>query len=91
MGAGATAAFAVPTGWIGNVAINDAGWAITGDDSLIEANFVVPQGSSIAVADVYLLCVSYELSFTFSISLSANAFRETGSPLPLRALVTDRL
>lgn len=52
MANGATAAFAVPTGWIGNVAINDAGWAITGDDSLIEGNFVVPQGSSEAVADV---------------------------------------
>lgn len=52
MANGATAAFAVPTGWIGNVAINDAGWAITGDDSLIEGNFVVPQGSTEAVADV---------------------------------------
>ncbi|KAM0249002.1 hypothetical protein ACHAQJ_009251 [Trichoderma viride] len=52
MAAGATAAFAVPTGWIGNVAINDAGWAITGDDSLIEGNFIIPQGSAIAVADV---------------------------------------
>jgi hypothetical protein len=52
MANGATAAFAVPTGWIGNVAINDAGWAITGDDSLIEGNFVVPVGDSVAVADV---------------------------------------
>jgi hypothetical protein len=52
MAAGATAAFAVPTGWIGNVAITDAHWAITGDDSLIEANFKAPPGSSIAVADV---------------------------------------
>ena len=52
MASGATAAFAVPTGWIGNVAINWAGAAITGDDSLIEANFVVPSGYSVAVADV---------------------------------------
>jgi hypothetical protein len=52
MAASATAAFAVPTGWIGNIAINDAKWAITGDDSLIEVNFVIPQGSSVAVADV---------------------------------------
>ncbi|UKZ78239.1 hypothetical protein TrVFT333_005975 [Trichoderma virens FT-333] len=59
MANGATAAFAVPTGWIGNVAINDAGWAITGDDSLIEGNFVVPQGSNEAVADVD---VSYVLN-----------------------------
>lgn len=48
----ATAAFAVPTGWAGNVAIGDAVAAITGDDSLIEANFVVPPGYSVAVADV---------------------------------------
>ena len=52
MAAGATASFAVPTGWAGNVAINDAGWTITGDDSLIEGSFVVPQGYSVAVADV---------------------------------------
>lgn len=52
LAASATAAFAVPTGWIGNIAVNDAKWTITGDDSLIEANFVIPQGSSIAVADV---------------------------------------
>jgi hypothetical protein len=52
MANGATAAFAVPTGWAGNVMINDAQWAITGDDSLIEASFVVPNGYSVAVADV---------------------------------------
>lgn len=54
MAAGATAAFAVPTGWIGNVAINNAGQEITGDDTLIEANFVVPDsgGYKMAVADV---------------------------------------
>lgn len=54
MANGATAAFAVPTGWIGNVAINDAAYTITGDDSLIEANFVVPPtgGYTVAVADV---------------------------------------
>jgi hypothetical protein len=52
MANGATAAFALPTGWSGNVAINDAGWEITGDDSLIEASFVVPVDYSVAVADV---------------------------------------
>ena len=52
MADGATAAFAVPTGWAGNVAINWAGAAITGDDSLIEGSFVVPQDYSVAVADV---------------------------------------
>jgi hypothetical protein len=52
MANGATAAFALPTGWSGNVAINDAGFEITGDDSLIEASFVVPVDYSVAVADV---------------------------------------
>lgn len=52
MAAGETAAFALPTGWSGNVAINDAGWELTGDDTLIEASFVVPDGYSVAVADV---------------------------------------
>ena len=52
MAAGETAAFALPTGWSGNVAINDAGWSLTGDDSLIEASFIVPDGYSVAVADV---------------------------------------
>jgi hypothetical protein len=49
---GSTASFAVPTGWVGNVALNDAAWPITGDDTLIEANFVVPDSYSIAIADV---------------------------------------
>ncbi|KAH8127562.1 hypothetical protein ACSS6W_000123 [Trichoderma asperelloides] len=75
MAAGATAAFAVPTGWIGNVAINDAGWAITGDDSLIEANFVVPQGSSIAVADVD---ISYVNGFSVAIVCSCDGQIVTG-------------
>ena len=52
MSAGETAAFALPTGWAGNVAINDALWPITGDDSLIEASFVVADGYTVAVADV---------------------------------------
>jgi hypothetical protein len=49
---GETASIAVPTNWIGNMAINDALWGITGDDSLIESNFVVPYGGSVAVADI---------------------------------------
>jgi hypothetical protein len=48
---GATAAFAVPTGWAGNVAINDASFQITGDDSLIEASFDT-QGGSVGVPDI---------------------------------------
>lgn len=49
---GQTASIAVPTNWIGNMAINDALWGITGDDSLIESNFAIPQGGNVAVADI---------------------------------------
>jgi hypothetical protein len=42
----------VPTGWIGNIALADAGSSITSDATLIEGNFVVPNGYSVAVADV---------------------------------------
>jgi hypothetical protein len=52
MAKGATAAIAVPTNWIGNIALNDASKKITGDDTLIEANFKVPSGYKVAVADV---------------------------------------
>lgn len=56
---GGTASFAVPTGWGGNVAIIDAfaedgvtPLSETGDNSLIEASFIIPKGYNIAVADV---------------------------------------
>jgi hypothetical protein len=54
MGSGATASVAFPTGWAGNIAVNEYGGGrdIRGDESLIEANFVVPGGYSVAVADV---------------------------------------
>lgn len=58
---GQTASIAVPTNWIGNMAINDALWEITGDDSLIEANFVIPYEGTVAVADIdvsYVLVLS---------------------------------
>jgi hypothetical protein len=52
MAAGATAVFAVPTGWAGNVAINDGRYAITGDDTLIEGSFDVQGNSGYAIVDV---------------------------------------
>lgn len=52
MSHGETASFAVPTGWIGNIAVNDAQYETTGDVSLIEANFVVPYEGTVAVVDV---------------------------------------
>jgi hypothetical protein len=64
MSDGETASFAVPTGWIGNIAVNDAKYETTGDVSLIEANFVVPWEGTVAVVDVdisyvYVTCVSF--------------------------------
>ncbi len=55
MAPGETAAFAVPTGWGGNVAIVDSSHPVAwmGGDTLIEGSFVVPYGSNgIAVADI---------------------------------------
>jgi hypothetical protein len=49
---GETIVYAVPTGWSGNIAFNHAAYEIIGDESLIEASFVVPQRYSVAVADV---------------------------------------
>jgi hypothetical protein len=40
MANGATSTIILPTGWIGNWAINDGNYEITTDDTLIEANFV---------------------------------------------------
>lgn len=50
--AGATAAFAVPTGWTGNVALVDSTKTIEGDDTLIEGSFIYDDGYSFAVMDV---------------------------------------
>ncbi|KAK8073895.1 hypothetical protein PG994_004794 [Apiospora phragmitis] len=50
--AGGKAEFAVPTGWIGNVAITPSGYKLTNDITLIEANYAIPGGYSYAVADV---------------------------------------
>lgn len=58
MAAAATAAFVVPVGWGGNVAVNDASFALTGADSLIEASFTG------GVADVD---VSYVAGFSLPI------------------------
>lgn len=62
MANGATATAVYPTGWAGNIAINDAGFELTGDDSLIEASFVDYEG--VAVVDVD---VSYVNGFSVAI------------------------
>ncbi|KUL85351.1 hypothetical protein ZTR_07004 [Talaromyces verruculosus] len=71
---GETASIAVPTNWIGNMAINDALWGITGDDSLIESNFVVPYGGSVAVADID---VSYVDGFSVAIVCHCGGLSDT--------------
>ncbi|KUI62551.1 hypothetical protein VP1G_09662 [Cytospora mali] len=79
---GETAAFAVPTGWAGNVAINDAGWSITGDDSLLEASYVVADGYDFAVADVdisyvngFSVAITCECSGTWVAGCNKNLFK----------------
>ncbi|KAB5523165.1 hypothetical protein GE09DRAFT_1154217, partial [Coniochaeta sp. 2T2.1] len=68
MRVGAVAEFAVPTGWAGRVAVveNGGGRDIVGDESLIEANYIVPNrdGFTVAIADVD---VSYVDGFTVPI------------------------
>lgn len=52
--AGATVAFAVPSGWAGNVAFvqNGGGRAIVGDESLIEGSYVSQGGSAAPIIDI---------------------------------------
>ncbi|KAG9242065.1 hypothetical protein BJ878DRAFT_517462 [Calycina marina] len=86
MSAGETASFAVPTNWIGNVAVANAeGSDITGDDTLIEANFVIPasSGYKMAVADVD---VSYVNGFSVPITCSCSGKVVTGCNKDLFAL-----
>lgn len=51
---GATAAYAVPTGWAGNVAFVEfgGGRAVVGDESLFEASFVEQNEPGRAVVDI---------------------------------------
>jgi hypothetical protein len=61
MATGATAVFAVPTGWGGNVFIADAAHEISDNDSLLEGSYG-PQGTAgvqtdIDVSYVYEICL----------------------------------
>ncbi|CRG86958.1 hypothetical protein PISL3812_03971 [Talaromyces islandicus] len=85
MSDGETASFAVPTGWIGNIAVNDAQYETTGDVSLIEANFVVPWGGTVAVVDVD---ISYVDGYSVPIVCSCNDVVVTGCTLDLFQLST---
>ncbi|KAK3940767.1 hypothetical protein QBC46DRAFT_434101 [Diplogelasinospora grovesii] len=82
---GGAAAFIVPTGWAGNVAISDAlrdgarpvPWA---DSSLIEASFVIPDGYGMAVADID---VSYVNGFSGAITCACSGVVVAGCNLRL--------
>jgi hypothetical protein len=50
--AGASAAFAVPTNWIGTVALADADHKLDDNISLIEGNFVYNSDYGYAIADI---------------------------------------
>lgn len=52
MAPNASSSFAVPLNWTGNVAVIDAAYNITGDVSLIEANYVQTWNSITPVTDV---------------------------------------
>lgn len=58
MSSKATAEIAVPTGWSGTISLNKAQYSLNGDETLIEANYVVPHQYSFAVADVDVSYVS---------------------------------
>ncbi|PSR78423.1 hypothetical protein BD289DRAFT_493347, partial [Coniella lustricola] len=62
---GATASFAVPSGYAGNIAINDGNYELSDDDSLIEVSYVVADGYSFPIADVD---ISYVNGFSVAIT-----------------------
>ncbi|KAB5513188.1 hypothetical protein GE09DRAFT_981250 [Coniochaeta sp. 2T2.1] len=71
MAKSATASVAYPTNWAGNMAVVEYGGSkgIAGDESLVEANFKVPGGYSVAVADVD---ISYVNGFSVPITCSCD-------------------
>ncbi|KAH8680592.1 hypothetical protein BX600DRAFT_504362 [Xylariales sp. PMI_506] len=86
MANGATAAFAVPTGWIGTVTVADAEHELSDDASLIESNFIITPGYTIAIADVD---VSYVNGFTMAVTCSCSGVGVlTGCNKNLWALAT---
>ncbi|POS77412.1 hypothetical protein DHEL01_v204189 [Diaporthe helianthi] len=72
---GASASFAVPTGWAGNVAMNRGDWTLNGDVSLLEAAFINPDDWEFAVAGVD---VSYVNGFTVPIMCECDGERVAG-------------
>ncbi|KAH8653618.1 hypothetical protein BX600DRAFT_501185 [Xylariales sp. PMI_506] len=90
IGAGSTAAFAVPTDWVGNVAVADVlaqngstQSSETGDSSLIEANFAVSDQYGMAIADID---VSYVDGFSDPITCLCAGFVVAGCNLDLWSL-----
>ncbi|KAJ0103844.1 hypothetical protein J7T55_002176 [Diaporthe amygdali] len=83
MAPNASSAFAVPWNWTGNVAVIDAAYSLTGDVSLIEANYVQTWTSQVAVVDVD---ISYVNGFTLPIICSCDGKVVTGCIKDLFAL-----
>lgn len=90
MTAGETAMIAVPTGWSGNIAYNNASFPVNGDVSLLEASFVVPTNYSVAVADVDVsyvyICLS--LASRLQLTLPRNGFTIAASCACSNVVVT---
>lgn len=73
---GSSASFAVPTNYVGNLALAEAEHPITADDTLIEINFVVATDfGNVAVADVD---VSYVNGYSVPITCSCDGAVVTG-------------
>ncbi|OKL63647.1 hypothetical protein UA08_00506 [Talaromyces atroroseus] len=70
---GQTASVILPTNWLGNWAINDGHYEITGDDTLIEANF-----SEIEDVAVVSLDISYVDGFSVAITCACDGTVVTG-------------
>ncbi|ETS81376.1 hypothetical protein PFICI_06378 [Pestalotiopsis fici W106-1] len=83
---GASASFAVPTGYVGNMALSEAEYPITADDTLIEINFSIAKDyGNIAVADVD---VSYVNGYSVPITCSCGGSVVTGCNKDLLKLNT---
>ncbi|KAK6189578.1 putative secondary metabolism biosynthetic enzyme [Pestalotiopsis sp. IQ-011] len=80
---GAAASFAVPTGYIGNLALSEAHHPISADDTLIELNFVFAKDYNVAVADVD---VSYVNGYSVPITCSCSGSVVTGCNKDLLSL-----
>ncbi|KAH8657991.1 hypothetical protein BX600DRAFT_514519 [Xylariales sp. PMI_506] len=81
LAAGATATFAVPVNWVGNIGYNEEGYEVTSDSSLIEANYAEWFGVPRADMDI-----SFVNGFTLPATCSCAGTTVTGCNLDLTTL-----